>query len=364
MDHVATVSQRTYDKFKSLSSTYPSYSVKKFIDQFNFLFYEHICINTKLLCIIIECGYSNGFGDIYIGLKITEALAQYFKNVNIIVTSNESVLIKAIDDDTYLNYKNITVISNDNLTQHLIDYKQYKIIMLTLALGSKIANDVLSEYNITRIYIDEYNGWRALDRLNGMTYAGEENIEYDYHMIPGFGVDSKSSMATCGINIDNKAHFDFALHYSDYHFGYVSDANGNLDHMLSHIYTFVSSVVLSKKLAFSVCEFVIVANSVTPQQIRSLFEDKHICSIEFNFSDIEYYDDHEATIFDDTNNISIRHIKLLSHDAMAKYMYNSLEPILVTGDQSLAEAISYKKLFFYQLPRVETGFDRKLYRVL
>lgn len=347
-------------KYISFIGKSKNYGPKDFTQQYSFHLYEKLPIDDSNLTLFLEYRKSSGYGDLLSGYKTTQLFKKYFRKANIeIVTDDPDLVLK--HGDTYL--KNIKHVNHvDDFEKEVLWYKKLfpetKIILITIALDSQIDKSILYKHGIKNIYIDEYNGWRA-----GQQIASTKG-HYDEYLIPGFGLNYESNIASCGIHILSDKKEETPT--TPYYFAYASPAGESTaqNDCIPYLYIYVMSLIHLKKTKI---KFEIVCSDLMRHlnTFKYLLEGKHTELSCLNPMLKEFTDcskllcdekekklDFDLTPFglmDKINDIEIHIHKFLPHEQMLEKIKNSLSPILTTGDQSLAEAISYDKIFFYQI---------------
>ena len=193
---------------------------------------------------------------------------------------------------------------------------------------------------------------------------------YNNYVIPGFGIDKKCNMTTFGINI-SKNEDVLPTIVDDYYFAYVSSTHDdNRDFLMVDLFRYIISLLLFNKNRDKPINFVIVCKGLSIYTIRTILMYGIELYTEFNYKELIHPNDfldydlsfkvHRRInlrsdkkgmfdiLADKTNQVTIYLADFLPHDQMRSYLKGSNSPVLVTGDQSLAEAISDGKLFFYQ----------------
>ncbi len=306
--------------------------------------YQKLPIDMTNILIAVECQQAGGFGDLLISAKITKIIKHKFPKTKVIVvtkwleTINRHQLlpidIPIFDYTDYCQYTN----------QHYL-FQNKKVILITCALETNISIQSQYQHLYTNIFIDEYHGWRHQLKSHNQKRC----------LVPGLGQNA------CGINIDTSKLIGRNIKSTPYYFGYVSSANTPTNDCLYSLFLYIWSLVNIDN--HNIRDNHYVRNN--PNFLHFKIVCKGLYITDFNQALIKYWPytgvilksppDFQITYYiwgaqliDYHNLIRIDVYDSLLHTEMIGLIQDSQSPVLVTGDQSLSEAISANKLFFYQ----------------
>lgn len=330
--------------------------------------------------LILYCQQGGGFGDVLFCLKTFDLLKKHFNNIYLMMY-DEGLLevIKKISPKHY--QPNVTTFTIENIIKKQTEDKNFaqqpKLVICT-ALPSTCADKSLALFgnllNWNSIFIDEYNGWRinrfhfhkmevekckAYKKYKKRAHIDERDQYFRRNYSAGFGCQSsfsdiRVSLPTLGIHMDpshvkinkkyqnkflaeciplisNSGHNGNSSCNSDssgYYFAYNSDGP------VQYLDLFIQTIALIDPPSATNPVHLIVVGEFTNRVKIEKFLLKN-----FGIVGLRHFNIHV--------------IPKISHDDMIHVMLNSKPLIMVSGDQSFAEAISmYKvgkpKIIFYQ----------------
>ena len=340
-----------------------SYDYDQFINQNKFILYENLPIVLKNAVILIEFCKSSGFGDLLIGYKTTKIITDHFKDAEVYVVSQTPEEVKQYQShylNDVVNIYHVSQITNKFIKKMKITNPEVKIVILSLALGTSLDSEVIFDNHIPHIYIDEYHGWRANNQLQDV-----EPSNFNIYLIPGFGLN-ECDLISCGININkiNNSHLSSKDSPYTQYFGYTSTSGDPHADCITYLYSFIMVILLKEyrytKKKRKPIQIDLVCPKMTLNELFNLvmygFSTKwsggyrhytktnEIMGYELNFRK----ETETNLLIDDRKNLIIKFHQYLPHQEMLNLMEKSKSPLLITGDQSLAEAISHEKFFIYQ----------------
>ena len=184
--------------------------------------------------------------------------------------------------------------------------------------------------------------------------------KFDNIITPGFGINGDRILS--GLNIMNDSISNSAPYPIDYYFGYISDYHTDTE----VLYKYLMYIILLNRNSMKKINIVLLTPNPDLHYIRDILntgihiesdatDDNHtynskasnILDLDVNFQIKKGY--RRKIIEDEDNHIKIYIETQMPHSDVITHMKYSQEPILVTGDQSMSEAISLGKLFFYEM---------------
>ena len=285
---------------------------------------------------------------------------------------------------------NIDLMDKHNVIWSFVDeYNGWRTRQhITGELENYVSSEIESDQHITGELIElvesyqHFTGELIDDESSELSdnYSDDALLNhYNNYVIPGFGIDKKCNMTTFGINISKNEDILPTI-VDNYYFAYVSSTHDpNLDFLIVDLFRYIISLLLFNKNRHKPINFVIVCKGLEIATIRDIL----IYGIEL-YTELIYYrevihpnnfldydlsfevhrrrilrsrEDIFGILTDKINQITIYLADFLPPDQMRSYLKGSNSPVLVTGDQSLAEAISDGKLFFYQTQSWKKDFN-------
>ena len=324
------------------------------------LFYADADVTGTKVTIFLEFYKSFGYGDVVIGYKCLKNLREYLPpNIELVVVTSTINDVKRIAGD-YIQKKQIPMIKTEDILDVVKNMDYSHAYLITFALETEICLEVHQMLKNRTMYVDEYNGWRAND------------ISTKYLIVPGFGL--QDNQLTSGINIYKNTEINIhkGFRNPNYYFGYISEEHAKTE----TLYKYLMYIILLNKNSGKKIDIVLLIpnpdieniifslnkgiycdvdsenlSSSVPNTSKKITEStpSELLKLDIHFEGVYTPEIDVVVIKDVSNNIQITIHKYMQHDMVLSRMKNSQEPILVTGDQSMSEAISLGKLFFYEL---------------
>ncbi|MBT5021766.1 hypothetical protein HON01_02995 [Candidatus Woesearchaeota archaeon] len=335
---------------------------------------------------ILFPGCAGGFGDLMNTLKLGEGLKQEFPD--------KEVCIYFLGDDDYALVKKLYPHFNKDLKHNVLngisvamtDYEQIRKVMGKNKVGvySPVACIDLPRPELFfqnagfNFYVEEYDMRRKLRHLPGGIHSNELSIDQknNKHLVLRTGFDEDSS----GIHIDKdllnydedyskqkklkllkefgleqvmkqvpgitNSEWTVAYYAEDYFFRMEHD-----DDYLKSLYdaTLLGKINPDKKI--TIFDF----SKFDPVDVgRQYFKDKHLKDPFVDFfvteNKIERIGNLNCCYDHRLANVRIVHLGNQTHDMFINFLKMAELPVCITGDASLAEAISADKIFFYNAP--------------
>jgi hypothetical protein len=339
-------------------------NLKTFTDNQFTTLYSEADVDSVDATLMLEFYKDNGYGDLMIGYKCLKALREELPpNIDIVVVSATPEDVKQIGQK-YMDRYEIPLLDVQDVTDYLDSVDISKTYLITFALESEICDDDLNRLKPRTLYIDEYNGWRA------PKMDSESESPFEITMIPGFGVGQDGSIRS-GINIMRECIDIVPKFPKEYYFGYISEYHTETE----TLYKYLMYIILLNRNSMKKINIVLLI----PQANLNEIQDSLNYGLEIDSAEVESKKESKISlpeslldldihfqlkktfnrtiIEDEKNHIKIYIESYLPHEDVISYMQGSQEPILVTGDQSMSEAISLGKLFFYEMQE----WKRELY---
>jgi hypothetical protein len=355
-----------------INNTYPNITKSSFVSQYMTLLYKNVSINDDQITFFIIFQALDGFGDILMGIKIVQMIKKAFPKSKLVVHCSEIEFVK----NKIANHLNIIFHElYDTLYEYYPDYNDMKktvtntITKYKLAISLALENDdyyenmKFKQNEISILFVDEYNGWRISEMLKDIkNNANPDDIPFDYVFPTGFGTIENTDILASGITFIDSTRdicntidkIEVGLLNKLDSFNFIYSANSKMDDIPLFLDDFKKSDNCST--------FVIICKTTTKKMIQTLNNNngKQKSLKSFSIIDNEYHFYGFKKIVNNRKDMIIYFKPRLSHNSMLKFIKRSLSPILVTGDQSMSEAISFNKDFWYQVMSWKKDLNNKL----
>jgi hypothetical protein len=333
MSRLEKLKTRLHSLYNFLSSVNPNYKKDSFISHFCFLAFEVIPFKQPD-CLVIIIRHTYGYGDLHNICKTTILLEKIFTKSKIFLVPEQRIDEKTVRvcREYYLEH---LITSNYILKSFL--QKNMKCVIIESALPNGYHYDL--PY-IGHILVDEYNGWRLFNKYS-VECVECKGFEKNQLKMSG-GIGFTKNFPCVGMHF-----YKLEKHLEDktvplrqpYYFAYNSDPGDS--HSFRHLQRYINTILIYEENNSVIFRFIILG--VSRKRLSTVFTLDEDCNIHYKNKII-------PVILYDT----------LSHKEVMDNIKNSNEPVFITGDQSMAEAIHYNKLFFYQRHEWKVEFYKNL----
>lgn len=337
------------EKFAYLKSFNRKLKKDVFMDQMKFMLYEKI--NKLPDVAVVELFVSYGQGDIHNALKTANILLSINQITYVSVSCHDTCKELVLTIAEQYGLQDI-VFNRSELNEKITDKTNVVVFQIAVPDYKQTVKG-----NCTYVYVDEYNGERFKYncKYNKNTSLTKKN-NIVYWLCGGIGI-SEGGLVTSGLTfgsneigleINNLAFYTFQISSAKIYFAYNSDScdfdsNDPRRYTLSHLKRYILSIVEMNKNCDQKIIFLILGISserFIQMGIHEIMDQR----------EIEFYPGYQTHEFNYKGKpIQFRFLNTVNHDTMLYCIKNSQEPVYITGDQSLTEAIDFDKLFFYQL---------------
>jgi len=334
MSRLEKLKTRLHSLYNFLSSVNPNYKKDSFISHFCFLAFEVIPFKQPD-CLFIMISHTYGYGDLHNICKTTLFLEKIFTKSKIFLVPEQRIDEKTVKvcREYYLEH---LIVTHHVLRSFLQKNMKCVIIESALPHGYNVGLPYIGH-----ILVDEYNGWRLFDKHSVEHKSVEEYKQPNILKMSG-GIGFTSNFPCVGMHfyklekyLENKT----VLPQQPYYFAYNSDPSDSFS--FRHLQRYINTILICEENNSVIFKFIILG--VSKKRLSTIITLDEDCNIHYKNKII-------PVILHDT----------LSHREVMNNIKNSNEPVFITGDQSMAEAIHYNKLFFYQRHQWKVEFYKNL----